>query len=345
MSKAVITLSVVAVCAGLTVLALDYAVGKLVPPVAHEYETVDGIRDYAKGDPHVLVLGSSYVRSLLPLAAWYRTQTPAFEVAVVPIEGGKLSALDWLLQHRLGPLIDAAEDAAPPRPRLRHLVLQTNYYDLCGVPEEQGNLPARAWNLLDYLLDFAANGATAFNANYVDRVWKQWMSWSILVSDRGFFRIVPYLRQQVGFGIEEAVAGRMEVRLAHWLEMIRQNDIAAESCEADGQIEALDSILSFAQLRNIETSVMLWPVIPKALTPETLAVTTRFRAFVESRAKPLGIPVFDLQEAGVLQDEDFRADLDHLIPAGDEKVSRWAEQGPIGDVYRRWAATTLGDGR
>lgn len=330
MSKAVQSLLIVAGFAVATALLLDVLIGRIVPGIPHEYETLEAIEDYKSGDPQVLILGSSYARSFIQLADWYRRQSPATEIAVVPIEGGKFFAYEWLLDHRLRPLVDEIDSSgARVRGKLQELVLVVNYWDICSLTSHYANLPARAWALGDYLRDFAAHGATPYNSNYIDQHWSEWTHWSILASDRGFFRIVPRLRQRVGAGQEQALERGQEMRLAGWLTMVADNDMAAPGCRVQEQEAALDRILDFARQRKLAVTMVLWTMIPKAQTPEVLAVTERFKQYLLRRTAGRDIVVADLQSDAVLADSDFRPDLDHLLPAGDEKVLQWALAGPL----------------
>lgn len=328
----------VAVAAALTVLAIDIVIGALVPPVPREYETVDALSDYQNSNPDVVVLGSSFVRPFIPLAEWYRKQPVGLEMAIIPIEGGKLYAYDWLLQQRFGRLIDEKKpDGTKVRDRLSHMILVINYHDACTAEGElYANLPARAWALKDYVSDFVSQGATAYNANYVDQKWRELTGWSSLMSDRGFFRIIPRLRDKTGIP-DNVLQSRKDAHLAGWIEMVSSSEIGKPACRIEEQTAAFDRILDFARDRQIEVSVVLWPTIPMAQTPSVLKVTNLFKDYVISRVQPRGIAVFDLQSDNVLLDSDFRPDLDHLIPVGEQKVVRWALQGPYKELEQKVA--------
>jgi hypothetical protein len=168
------------------------------------------------------------------------------------------------------------------------------------------------------------------------------MDRSILVSDRGFFRIIPYLRQRIGRGAEDAAKRGAQARLETWIEMVESQHPEHASCRRDDQLTALESILGVIERRKISASILLWPVIPKAQTPRTLAVTKAFRDFIENQARPLQIPVTDLQAEGVLRNEHFRPDLDHLTELGDQVASRWATENLIGPIHQRWMTATTG---
>ena len=328
MPNPVKSLLLVAAAAVLTVVALDVLIGRTVPLPHAEYETVEALADYAAGDPEVLVLGSSHARSLMRLRDWYADQAPPLRMAVMPIEGGKLYAYDWLLEHRLQPLIDARrDDGSAVRGRLRELVLVTNYWDACGAGKEYPNLPARAWALSDYLADFAQHGATAYNTNYIDQRWNELTAGSTLIRDRGAWRIIRTLR--------EKIRPRSEEHLARWVAMIEENDLAGPSCDSRTQVAAFDRILAFARERGLRTTIVLWASIPRAQTAGTIAVADHYRDLVLARAGEAR--VIDLRPARVLADEDYRADLDHLHPSGHEKLRQWFLAGPFADLADRGA--------
>lgn len=336
MPNPVKSLLLVAAAAVLTVVALDVLIGRTVPLPHTEYETVEALADYAAGDPEVLVLGSSHARSLMRLRDWYADQAPPLRMAVMPIEGGKLYAYDWLLEHRLQPLIDARrDDGSAVRGRLRELVLVTNYWDACGAGKEYPNLPARAWALSDYLADFAQHGATAYNTNYIDQRWNELTAGSTLIRDRGAWRIIRTLREKIRPRSEEDIARTDAEHLARWVAMIEENDLAGPSCDSRTQVAAFDRILAFARERGLRTTIVLWASIPRAQTPGTIAVADHYRDLVLARAGEAR--VIDLRPARVLADEDYRADLDHLHPSGHEKLRQWFLAGPFADLADRGA--------
>jgi hypothetical protein len=50
---------------------------------------------------------------------------------------------------------------------------------------------------------------------------------------------------------------------------------------------------------------------------------------MEGYAQKYGVRVVSLQDAKVVLDSDFRKDLDHLEPWGNENVKQWALVGPF----------------
>ncbi|MFT3924994.1 MAG: hypothetical protein QM778_20835 [Myxococcales bacterium] len=329
-SGSVKSLLVVALSAVAFVALADVALGRIARIPAAEYETAESIDDYHDANPDVLVLGSSYVRSFIPLAGMYKEAARPLDLSVVPIEGGRFLAYTWLLTHRLQPMIDEKNaQGALVRPKLKHMVVVTNYWDICGNDELYPNLPARAWDLGDYVADFAVNGSTPFNANYVDQRWNELTTGSALVRDRGVFRIFRDVRERFSPKSEADKQAVADATLVGWIDMIKEGDMTHPKCIVREQEPALDRMMEFAQARNVQVTFVIWPVIPKAQNAETLAVTDRFKAYLEKRAAPFGAKVLDFQTDGPLVDADFRPDLDHLIHEGDVKISRWALEGPL----------------
>ncbi len=342
MKHSVRTIAVVVAAAIATVLLLDALIGHFVPPLPREYETVESLSDYKDHDPEVLFLGSSYARSFLPLASHYAGQSPPLSIAIVPIEGGKLYAYDWLLQHRLQPLIDEKDtNGNLVRPSLKKFVLVTNYWDACSSADAYPNLPSRAWALGDYLRDFVSKGETSYNTNYLDQRWNELTHWSALSSDRGTFRIIPSLKGIVrGVGERKEDPETARFRLESWIEMVASSRPGTSNCDTGPQFAALERILRFATQRNLDVAIVTWPIIPKAQTPEVLAVSSAFKDALMSYTVPRNIPIIDLQQANVLADSDFRPDLDHLLPSGERKVLEWALTGPFSSLRSPFATTS-----
>lgn len=335
MSGSIKSIIAVFVFAVMTVVAADALLGRIVVFPALEYETSDAIRDYKRGDPDALVLGSSYARSFIPFARWLGDQAPGLQMQVVPIEGGRYFAYDWLIQHRLAPLMDEADvHGKHVRLKLRHFVLVTNPWDACGSDDPYPNLPARAWGLGDYAKDLLAHGATSYNNNFIDQLVNEHTGSSALMRDRGHFRIVRSFGEVLRPKSEERLNQLEAERLAWWTAMLEDStDLAAGTahsrCQSEGELAALDRILRFATERHLDISLVLWPTYPSALSPALVASGNRFRSIMEDYAARYGARVVSLQDAKLLQDADFRKDFDHLKRQGDEKVRQWAATGPF----------------
>jgi hypothetical protein len=309
--------------------AADVVFGRIVHVPAPEYETADAVDDYQHSKPEVLILGSSYVRSFAPLARALRELPRPLQTSVVPIEGGRFLAYEWVLRQRLLPLIDEQDSSGVAvRPPLKHMVLVTSYWDMCGG-DDYPNIPARAWGFSDYLRDLAANGATSFNANYPDQRWNELTRFSTLSRDRGVGRILRGLRERINPKGEQERQASEARSLDGWIGMVVAGDMARPECQMQQQDEALTAIMEFTKERNIQLTFVLWPLVPKAVTPESLVVTDRFKAHLIERAGRYGARVLDFQENSPLTNDDFRKDLDHLEPWGDKKISQWALRGPL----------------
>ena len=151
----------VAAAAALVIVAADLGIGRLVPVAPPLAEVDDGVAEYRAGDPDTLVLGSSHARSFLTVRDLVAERTAGrHRMAVVPVEWGTFRSYQWVYEHRLRPLLDE-------RRRLSRALVITTYFDLCSWDHvaSRTNLPARAWELADYLGDVVDHGATPFNRN------------------------------------------------------------------------------------------------------------------------------------------------------------------------------------
>jgi len=325
-------LAVVAFAAA-TVVAADAVLGRIVVLPRLEYETSDAIRDYKRGDPDVLILGSSYARSLIPFAHWLGEQTPGLQAQIVPIEDGRFYSYNWLLEHRLAPLIDEVDEAGRRvRSHLRHFVLVTNPYDMCGNDRPYPNLPARAWDVGDYLGDVLAHGVTPYNNNFIDQLLNEWGVHSTLLRDRGRFHVIRDLRERISPRSAQVLADEEAIRVAGWTTGSEGwSDLTSPNsqCRQRDQRDALEKILQYVGEHQLDVTIVLWPTLPKALSPTLIAQNDYYRVTMEGYAQKYGVRVVSLQDAKVVLDSDFRKDLDHLEPWGNEKVKQWALVGPF----------------
>lgn len=333
MSGSIKSILALVVSAVVTVVAADVLLGRIVvfPPL--EYETSDAIHDYERANPDILVLGSSYARSFLPFASWLSEQKPGLVMQVVPIEGGRFSAYDWLLRNRLADLTDElGPQGQRVRPKLKHFILVTNPWDVCGNDDPYPNLPARAWALGDYAKDLFLNGVTTYNNNYIDQIVNEHMSHSTLLRDRGHSRITHEVGDLLRSKSPEERARVESERLRLWTVMLEQyTDLHASDnlCRTKDELAALQGILGFAKEHQLAVTLVLWPTYPSALSPALVASGQRFRTMMEGYASMYGAKVVNLQDTPLLEDADFRRDFDHLQAQGDEKVKQWAIEGPF----------------
>ena len=99
-------LGVMAAATLLTLLIADYCLYFAAPPKQWR-EVEHGVQDLRRGDPEVLVLGSSHARTFHAVGQELFRRTAGIQSLVaVPVEWGKLHAYDWVLHNRLAPILD-----------------------------------------------------------------------------------------------------------------------------------------------------------------------------------------------------------------------------------------------
>ncbi len=83
-----------------TVVACDLALQQLVPLPPKLLEVEDGLADWERLDPDVLVLGSSHVRSFAAVRDAVKARGGEREMALVTVEWGTMGSYEWVLDHR-----------------------------------------------------------------------------------------------------------------------------------------------------------------------------------------------------------------------------------------------------
>lgn len=312
------SVAAVAAAALITVAVADAAlqqVRPLFPPVRHVHE---GAADLAGGDPHILVVGSSHARSFDVVKRVLAERTGGrHRMVTVPVEMGAFTSYRWVLEHRLAPLIDERDgEGELVRGNLRHLMLVTTFYDMCSIDETGAdlNIPARAWTFDHFFRDFLRNGLTAFNRNYVRERWKNLLPFSVLVQDRGAANIAGALKRLVRPEPESAA-----------IEWARQNmEAQYDWCHDPREQKALEDIADFAAERNLELTVILFPLMPEIVTEKARRTTLkRYAEYVAERGRARGFRVVDLTSTTPLRGDDFAVDFDHVTHAGNEKFADW----------------------
>lgn len=313
-------LLVVAASALVVVVAADLSLSKLAAPkVLREVE--DGVADFERENPETLVLGSSHARTLHFLGGELSRRTGGSQSLVaVPLENGKWIPYQWVLEHRLKPLIEArGSDGQLLKSRLRRFVLITEWWDSC--PHESGpywNLPSRAWNSGDFFADVANNGINGFNRNYLQNRLRRTFNHSSLMYDRTQQVLLPR--------ISDVLHGR-EVAPVHqdvpgWRRMVERGI----DCIGDpAQMQALNWIADYAATRGWEMTILLWPRKPLTMSDKARATTLpAFAQLMRNFAAPRRIRVIDLTTSSPIGDDDFMEDFDHFNPAGNAKFAPWA---------------------
>jgi hypothetical protein len=308
-----------------TLALIDLAIQQ-VRPIDHKLEVADGIAQLLKADPEILVVGSSYSRTFhvlgQHLAAATGRETP---LVSIPLESGKLIPYDWLIENRLRPIIDKRDPSGQPVYRnLQRFILLTEWWDTCAPDDGfYWNLPALAWDFPHYVADVASHGANNRNRNYVQYQLRQQLWFSALVRDR----TEPLTRDAVARFIKRLpTTTRTQAETDKELDAWRRRTEKGVDCIGDPvQMAALDRILDFAAERGLETTVILFPMMPGTITPLANATTlTRAREIIEERVAPRGLRLIDWTLQTPLTDDDFMADFDHVNATGNDKLSRWA---------------------
>lgn len=244
----------------------------------------------------------------------------------IPLEGGKLTGYNWVVQQRLQPLIDEKKpDGAPVRPSLRQTILVTEWWDSCKLDGPPLNIPGRAWTAGDYLDDVRMHGISSFNRSYVSNLWASQFKHVGLVRNRIGSWIPGAIRQKLyPPARREAYFANMA---ANWQQMVEQGS----QCIADPtEMAALDSLIGFFAKRGVATTVLLYPRKPNTLTEKGKATTLASFAEAMRRETALsGVQVIDLTSTSPLSDDDFTADFDHVTPEGNEQLAHFLLDGPF----------------
>jgi hypothetical protein len=247
----------------------------------------------------------------------------------IPVEYGKLSSYQWVLDHRVWPLLDARRAADPARPALQRIMLVTEWWDSCDTDDggPASNLPARAWTLDDFLDDVARHGITAYNRNYVRNRWHELFERSLLVRDRGLEQVIPMLRERIRPLSPERREAALAAQTRHWQELVEHG---VDCMWSPRQVAALDGMLEEFGRRGLQVTILLYPRKPGTLTDKAKATTLpRFAALMAERAASHGARLIDMTSTSPLRDEEFAEDFDHVTGAGNHRFAAWALDGEL----------------
>jgi len=313
--------------------AVDYALRQVTPPQTVR-EVEDALADYAAAAPHVLVIGSSHGRTFDVLGAELARRTDgAVTTLAIPVEFGKWSSYEWVLQHRVRPLHEATGPIGEARRgNLRHLVLATEWWDSTAAPGggAADNLPSRAWQFGDFAADAARHGLTSYNKNYLQERFKRWFRWSTLVQDRGHDQILRDLKDRVRPRPAEEDARNYRLQIAGWQQTV---ETGVERIFDPYETAALERILAWADAAGLEVTVVLYPRMPGTLTAAakapggTLAV---FRDRLAALAAARGARFVDATTGAPIGDEHFARDFDHVTDDGHRILATWFLDGALG---------------
>jgi hypothetical protein len=322
-------LAIVLGAAILTVVGMDLLLQRVAPLLPHRMEAEDGIRSLERGNPETLLIGSSHGRSFVGIAAEVdRASGGRRQMVVVPVEYGKLSSYEWILEHRLRPLLEERDDqGALRRPALRRFVVVTEWWDACSLEEGLAfNVPARGFTFGDFVSDVLRRGLNAWNQNYLDERWAVLFSGSILFQDRGIGRIREGLRKGIGSASRNtaSVDEAEQRRLQMWRSTV-ESGASDPRCHDGAERAALERMLDWARSRSLDTTLVLFPRKPATLTDKARATTlARFSEEMAALARQRGIRFVDYTYLPVIDDGDFMADFDHVTTAGNRKLADWA---------------------
>lgn len=316
-----------AATAALTVVLADLGIGRLSPP-RYVREITDAVAEYEHEDPTTLVLGSSHARTFTVMDGLARARTGGgARVLGVPLEVGKFTSYEWVLQHRLRPLIE--EDGGKKRPSLRHFVLLTQWWDACGADGDppQTNIASRAWTFPYFFRDVADHGLNDYNRNYLTSRWLEMWHGSVLVAARGQDYAVAAIRETLRPSSEEALQKRYDDRLVDWQAL---QERGALTMGHQKEMDAADRILAYFQARGVDVTLMVYPLLPTSITAASRRGTLEpFVALMKGLAERRGVRFIDTTYDHDLESADWQPDFDHLKPDAHVKFSNWLLDGKM----------------
>lgn len=346
-----------------SLVAADLALRRLAPLPPRIMEVDDGVEMLASSNPETLVLGSSHTRSFIPVRealAAERATSPRTrsaeaseggaasdggDIALVPVEWGTFTSYRWVLENRLRPLIEEVDPAtgAPRRSRLARALLVTTYFDMCATEyvESAPNLPSRAWTLRHFAADVASRGLTDFNRNYLQTRFKDVFRGSLLVQDRGHDRVLGALSSILHPVPPEAEEAARRTQIEGLRKHIEEQ---YAHCDDAREKVAFEAMIDYLQGRDIEVTVVLFPLMPELVSDRAKETTLkRYADYVAGLARQKPIRIADMTFGVPLDGGDFQRDFDHLTAEGARKFAAWAlshELAFLRDPPERDAITT-----
>lgn len=318
------SLAAVFVSACLTIVLIDRLLAH-ISPVVHRREVQEGMADLEELDPEILVLGSSHGRTFHVLGQELVRQSNGSHTLVsIPLENGKLTAYEWLLDNRVSPLL---EQSQRKRAALKRLIILTEWWDSCRDKSAGWNLPSRAWTLGTYVSDVLKNGMNNYNRNFVQSKWRRLFWDSPLVQDRGFETLPRNVIANLRHRSTKLTDDAYQQKVIGWQKLVE----GGTSCLGNPtEMAALRHLVEFGVTNHLDTTVVLFPRKPDTLTEKSKSTTLRiFRDEVKELVEPMGARVVDLTWSSPLRSEDFMDDFDHVNREGNEKFAKWALSGPL----------------
>jgi hypothetical protein len=312
------TLLAVALSASVTVLVVDRLLDRLAPMDQTLLQAQHGVEEFARGNPPVLVIGSSHARSFPAVRERLRERTgEPLPMAIVPEEGGTFAAYHWVLQNLLRPLIEETDQGGHLRhDRLHEVMFITTYYDQCPEGESTGVI-AHGWTLGHFARDVWDRGLNPQNRNYLRARWNELWPRSALVQDRGVGRIDSKIRWML------PGAAEFERRLADKYRQAMEDQYL--TCRDPLQQQRLEQSLQYLRGRGLDVTVVLFPLHPSLVTERSRNTTLKqYSDYAHALESRYGVRVVDMTLGSPLQPEHFRKDLDHLTPEGNVRFAAWS---------------------
>lgn len=315
------SIALLAVGIALALISADLLMGKIHDePVKRQVR--DGLQDLAS-IPNILAVSSSHGRSFHILGQQLEQRTSGrLTIDAIALESGKVDAMEWVLSNRLKPVI--LDESGAVRQPLSHLLFGITWWDTCRHEEPTqpaANIVTHGWALNDYLQDVRSEGATALNRNYVRNRWRQIFEASALVRTRfaireNYGRFSNFVRVKLLGGLPQE---EYQITLDLWNRDIEKGH---ECYLSDRDMQALDRFVDFAQQVSLELTIVLFPLKPDTITEKGMAHTIKpFSERLIAYGKAKGVRVLDMT-AGILDNNDFMLDLDHVNAEGNIK---WSE--------------------
>lgn len=306
---------------GVALLTADFLLGKVYDSPA-KLQARDGIKALTR-TPDILAVSSSHGRSFHVLGNVLREQTNGeSDLVAVPLEAGKVHAMEWLLQHRIKPLV--LDNNQQPKPPLTHVLFGITWWDTCRLEaptQTAHNVVTHGWTAKQYLRDVATAGATDLNRNYVRNLWRYLFEDSALVKTRfaiteNFSRFTNFVRVMLLGGLPD---DEYQQTLERWHDDINHG---YECYLSDMDMLAMDRFVAFAKDKGLDLTIVLFPLKPDTITDIGLKNTIEpFARHMMAYGQAKEVRVLDMT-LGLLEDTDFMLDLDHVTAQGNRK---WAE--------------------
>lgn len=316
-------LLVVLLTAIAVVVGSELAFRRVCPP-KYVREVKDAVAELEREDPTVLVLGSSHARTFAYMDAIARERTAGqTRILSVPVEWGKFRSYEWVLEHRVEPLLNEHKpDGSLVRPSVKTFILTTAWWDACWYEGDPPvfNLPSRAWALDDFVAAVKKDGLNDHSRNYLTSRWGDLWHGSILVSDRGHGALPVALRAAVKPMSAEALEAQHQQHLDEWRAMVERG----KSCiNHPAELGALERILDWAEVRGYDTTLMLYPMMPTTMTEAGIETVQKpFIAAMRAVARRRHIRFIDATFDPRVGDDDFQEDFDHLKPESHVRYSQ-----------------------